>query len=346
MKKKALCAFILVFWMLIACTMLSVKVEEQMIPQVTTIEPDRSGYTNPELPIDCLQFDDYGMHLFTTYEGTGWEAGTRVKEEQAGSYEIGEETIKPEYAWGTFVQYTSKPLKSGELVEVQRGGDRIPDYWLGVFTDDKPDFSSLPEGIAIEEENEKAVLLSVENAQQPYMDGRAKSVVPQLFSANAYSFSEMQKFLDTLPYAGLALGLLIAAVTLWACSCFLTKKAKYYKVSLMINFCLGIGMLFCLHLTLGMIDLPSSMLPRQHITDFGYFVREYSEFFNTLKSFAPTPELGSNLPDSEAARAIIGYKNITIMRPFIFMALGVIVPAIVVLAERGYMYWRDLPRLK
>ena len=40
MKKKALLIFTLIFWMVAACTFLSMKVEQEMIPQVTAVEPN------------------------------------------------------------------------------------------------------------------------------------------------------------------------------------------------------------------------------------------------------------------------------------------------------------------
>lgn len=353
MKKKALFIFILIFWMLVACTMLSVKVEEQMIPQVTTVEASQSysSDSKPELPLDCLLFDDYGMHLYSTYEGSGWEAGTRVKEEEPGSYELREDAVILTNSWGgTFIQYASKPLKPGELVEVKRGGDQIEDYWLGVFSEEKPAFDSLPKGVALEEESAGAVLLSVAKAQQPYMDGRAKSVAPALYSARVYSFSEMRMFLDALPQVGLAAAVILAAVTLWACSCFMAKDVKKHWVGLTVSAAAGLLLLVGLYFVLQAVELPSSMLPRERITDIGYFYQEYSEFFNTLKSFAPPASasgyLEPSLPKTAAAKEIINYKNTIILRPFLLMALGVALPLLLRFVEWAVLYKRSLPKIK
>ena len=56
MKKKALLIFTLIFWLVGACTFLSMKVEQEMIPQVTAVEPDRgAGWDkDPTLPADCI----------------------------------------------------------------------------------------------------------------------------------------------------------------------------------------------------------------------------------------------------------------------------------------------------
>ena len=82
MKKKALLIFTLIFWLVGACTFLSMKVEQEMIPQVTSMEPDRgAGWDkDPTLPADCIIEDENGQHVYSIYEGTGWEAGTRAAE--------------------------------------------------------------------------------------------------------------------------------------------------------------------------------------------------------------------------------------------------------------------------
>ena len=198
MKKKALCIFMLVFWMVGAFTLLSIKVEEQMIPQVTLASIGGFGGRDT-LPVDCLQIDEDGIsRLYCIYEGTGWEAGTRVREE-TGGYILTEKGLKLDMGWGDYVQYTSKPLRSGEIVEVVRGGKRESDYWLAVFPDGVPEhMEKLPSGTGVLERSGNALLLFAESAEQPYMTGRVKSLIPETAGAEVYSFAEMKKFLDVL----------------------------------------------------------------------------------------------------------------------------------------------------
>ena len=192
MKKKALCTFILVFWMLVACTFMSMRVEELMIPQVTVLELE---FGHQALPIDCVMFDEMGPHLYNVYEGTGWEAGVRVMELQQGTYYLNPEegkVVVSDNAFGSkYVQYASKPLEPGELVDVRRGSEKQPDHWLAVFPDGIPALEGLAEGITLEEQSSTVLLLAVESAQIPYMDGRARYMVPQLEQATVYSFAEM-----------------------------------------------------------------------------------------------------------------------------------------------------------
>ena len=344
MKKKALCAFALVFWMLAAAAMISMRVEEMMIPQVVTTgaQQDRGGV----LPLDVLFFDDGGTHLYSTYEGTGWEAGERVAEEDFSSYEINPERgeVRVGNAWGKFyIRYASKPLRKGELVEVRKESGRAPDHWLAVFPEGVPEIGPLHEEVSVEEQSGQAVQFYVENAQEPYMDGRAKSLIPQIEEAHVYSFSQMELFLENLPRVGLVFAVLLAAVTLWLGSCLMAREARKNRISLVVNEILGLLLLAALPLALGAIDLPSSLMPREQITDFGHFVGEYQEFFGALKSFAAENPAVS-MPNSEAGQAIVAYKNGIILRPFLMMGAGVALPLALLLAERAVLRIRRRPK--
>lgn len=349
MKKKALCIFMLIFWMVGACTLLSIKVEEQMIPQVTLTSVQGGFGSKSVLPMDCLQMDDEGIpRLYSTYEGTGWEAGTRVREE-TGGYMFTEDGLELENGWGDYVQYASKPLRSGEIVEVVRGGKKESDYWLAVFPDGVPEqMGKLPSGTGVVERSGSAILIAVDKADLPYMTGRVKSLIPAVEGAEVYSFGEMEKFLDALPAVGLVLGILLAAVTLWVCSCVLAKEPRKNRAELVINITLGVLLLVGLFFTLRTLELPSSMLPKERITEFGYFFREYRQFFSALKGFT-SPGAGAlmgSLPQTPAAQSIIHYKNGIIMRPFLFAVLGVVLPLILRFIGWAVRYQHSLPKIK
>lgn len=354
MKKKALLIFTLIFWLAGACTFLSVKVEEEMIPQVTSIEPSRgvNWDSSPSLPADCVIEDENGQHVYSLYEGTGWEAGTRAAEVQG--WFLMENKLMLGDAWGEFVQYSSKPLREGELVEVVRGADKREDRWLAVFPEGLEleldwDRQYLPEGISLEEWNGRAVQLRVENDLSPYMAGRAKSRVQELSAASVYSFNDMYQLLDNFTAFGLLLGILTAALVLWAVSCVFSKKARRSRWVLVANLALGLCLLLCVPLVLNTVDLPSSLLPRERITDFGSIARAMEEFFGALKGFAPPAEavgkLSAALPQSEAGQAIIAAKNDVLVRPVLYAVLGALLGGVTALIEYVAIWNANRPRL-
>ncbi len=69
MKRRVLCIFVLILWGLVFCTMLSVRIEQHMIPEVVLTQADESE-PSPHIALDSLFFDDTGMHLYRPREGT------------------------------------------------------------------------------------------------------------------------------------------------------------------------------------------------------------------------------------------------------------------------------------
>ena len=68
MKRRVLCIFVLILWGLVFCTMLSVRIEQLMIPEVVLTQADESE-PSPHIALDSLFFDDTGMHLYRPREG-------------------------------------------------------------------------------------------------------------------------------------------------------------------------------------------------------------------------------------------------------------------------------------
>lgn len=216
LKQKALWVFALIFWLIGALTFFAIKTEEQMTPQVTTMQAETSysAGSQAKLPLSCLQADDDGgVHLYQIYEGTGWEAGIRVQEVQ--DFSLDENNVILNSGWGEYVQYASKPLTAGGLVDVIRGGDKAPDYWLAVFPEDVPELGDLGNSVEIAAQNKNAVRLSVESDTQPFMEGRAKSSVSALAGARVYSLANVEQFLGNFVCSSLLLAIFAIVFTLW-----------------------------------------------------------------------------------------------------------------------------------
>lgn len=354
MKRKAILVFTLVFWLLGACTFLSVKAEQEMIPQVVSVQAQQEmGMSGAVLPGDCLIEDGNGPHLYRICQGTGWEEGTRAAEER-GWVPL-EDRLILDSAWGDFVHYSSKPLREGELIEVVRGREKAPDRWLAVFPEGLApeldwDRRELPGGVSAEEWNGHAVQLLVEEGEEPFMAGRAKSLVPELRGASVYSFNDMYKLLDSFTALGLLLGILMAALVLWGASWGFSRRARRSRWVLCLNLALGLVLLLCVPLVLDSMDLPSSLLPRERITDFGAMAREMDEFFGALRGFAPpasdTGPLAAALPRSEAGQAIIMTRNNVLARPWLYAFLGAACGGLAALIEKVVLWQVNRPRLR
>ncbi len=287
LKQKALWVFTLIFWLIGAVTFFAIKTEEQMTPQVTTIQAETSysAGSPAKLPLSCLQADDDGgIHLYQIYEGTGWEAGIRVQEVQ--DFSLDENNVILNSGWGEYVQYASKPLKAGELVDVIRGGDKAADHWLAVFSEEAPELGDLGNGIEIAAQDENAVLLSVESDTQPFMEGRVRSSIPALAGARVYSLADVEQLLGNFVCSSLLLAIFAIVFTLWGYAWYENQFDKRYPRMWPMSLGIGIVLLGGIAAVLHFVSLPSSLLPPEHITDLGYYFYEFGQFFEALERFS------------------------------------------------------------
>lgn len=341
MKKRVICVFSLVLWALAACTLLSLRIEELMITKVTACKPENQGsFLEPKgstLPLDCLFFDETGAHLYAVIEGNGWESGTRVMELPQNNYTIGQDTIETGY-YADVVRYASKPPRNGGVAEVVRTGKRREDLWLALFPDGVPALGELPETISVEGQNGGTLLLSVENAEQPFMTDRAGSLLFSLElgsgpEASYYSVLDVNDFVREMPLVALLLALLLVPLCLWAYSCFLAKPPRKNRLFLLLNGGIGIVSLGALAVLLHVVELPSSLLPQNSIFDFSHYAGEFREAFAALDGFAAAGNQAAAAALQNADRARL--CSLTVLLGGILLAAGLIAVEAVFLKRRA-----------
>ena len=314
LKQKALWVSALVFWLIAACTLFAVKTQELMTPQVTTVsaETSYSSSSPAKLSLDCLQTDsEGGMHIYEIYEGTGWEAGVRVRE--VLGFSVDENNVLLDNGgWGEYVQYASKALTDGELVEVIRGGDKAPDHWLAVFPEDAPELGALPKGVEILAQDGDAVLLSVESDQQPFMEGRAKSLVPDLAGARVYSLSAMEQFQGNFICSGLLLMVFVIVFWMWGYAWYENQLDKRYPRMWPMSVGISLVLLGGIAVILHFVSLPSSLLPPEHITDLWFYLCDFERSFPALERFKGQFERGDRLMLMQTVANICGLAFMTV----------------------------------
>lgn len=241
MKRRVLCIFVLILWGLVFCTMLSVRIEQLMIPEVVLTQADESE-PSPHIALDSLFFDDTGMHLYRPREGTGWETGTRIYEEEINNYSVGENQLDLKF-FGSYVRYASKPLRSGDEISIKSDLENRDDTWLAIFPEGIPQLSGALTPTA---EAENALLFNVTDTPQPFMADRAKSTilpVTELANENAgsfYSLSDVKSFLSQLPLLAALLALSLFVLILWVYSFVLSRRAKENRAKLIFHGVLGV----------------------------------------------------------------------------------------------------------
>lgn len=326
MKRRVLCIFVLILWGLVFCTMLSVRIEQLMIPEVVLTQADESELS-PHIALDSLFFDDTGMHLYRPREGTGWETGTRIYEEEINNYSVGENQLDLKF-FGSYVRYASKPLRSGDEISIKSDLENRDDTWLAIFPEGVPQFSGALTPTA---EAENALLFNVTDTPQPFMADRAKSTilpVTELANENAgsfYSLSDVKSFLSQLPLLAALLSLSLFVLILWVYSFVLSRKAKENRAKLIFHGVLGVLALLAVPLILLHIALPSSLLPQYRITDAAYYMREFGEIFSALNILAKS---------SRESTKLLQYAGKMQAMTLVIVGLGIFLGVIFILIER------------
>ena len=326
MKRRVLCIFILILWGLVFCTMLSVRIEQLMIPEVVLTQADESE-PSPHIALDSLFFDDTGMHLYRPREGTGWETGTRIYEEEINNYSVGEEQLDLKF-FGSYVRYASKPLRSGDEISVKSDLENKNDTWLAIFPEGIPQLSDTLTPTA---KAENALLFNVSDTPQPFMADRAKSTilpVTELANENTgsfYSLSDVKSFLSQLPLLAALLAFSLFVLILWIYSFILSRKAKENRAKLIFHGVLGILVLLAVPLILQHIALPSSLLPQYRITDAAYYMREFGEIFPALNTLAKS---------SRESTELLQYAGRMQAMTLVIVVFGIFLGVIFILTER------------
>lgn len=330
LKQWSAWIFAMVFWLIAMCALFSSKINEEMIPQITRKSVDATKST---LPIECLQSDgETEGHLYMIYDGSGWEKGKRVHE--ITDYTPLEETreiLMTNSNDEDYVLYSSKPFSNGAQVNIEYTVTKNPDTFLAVFQNNVPNMDDLGGKSELLAQIDNSVLVFCKSADQPFLEGRSKNQIPALAGSKIYSLAEMEKMLNNFGLLGAIIGVLLSGLLIWIYSWRqMRRKEKYGKLPLF-NALLAAILLISIAAILHHIDLPSALLPPKEITDMGYYMHEFKEFFGAIRKFDG---------QVEAAGVILNRLNaakLDVLRS-VFAAAGI--SSAILLAEELFARWR------
>ena len=325
MKKRVLCIFSIIFFLLISCTFLSFKIEDLMMTRVKTRKLNTmSGQT--VLPLSVLFYDDFGRHLYSLEEGTGWESGERVVELGSDYYSVDEvrETVSPSVFGQTIIVTTAtrQPIPGSQVFTV-KDGDRTPDDLLLYYPVERTTAGSFPAGVTMTALSDNAMLLSAENTPQPYMEHQAKAWLKwqEMPMWRIFSLTETVKFLEAMPMVALLGVMMLLGFMLWGYSCVLAKDPWENRVALWINVGIGLAILCSLPIVLKAINLPWSMLPAEKILDFTHYKSEFGILSSALEGLGDCSQAVGVLRKMDTA----AHASIGIIIGGVLLGAGVIV---------------------
>lgn len=334
MKRKSLWVFALVLWLLVFSTIFSLWVEQIMVPWVTVTRPVKasSGETG-RISLDCLQENEAGSPvIYQTYEGTGWEEGTRISIMPQDSYRILEEFIQVDSSYLPIVRYFTKTPEAGQPVNMISKTQSISDTLLVLSPEPlAPLKEEIPENYQILDQTDTALLVSSEKTDLPFLPNKAESELfsidpNQLSRKKVYSFAEVEEFAGKLLLLVLCMSFVLVTLILWGFSCTLLKDLKKHRRALLLNGSLAVGFLLATPFLLNAAQLPSSLLPQKVIVEFGHYIQEFSQLLPALKAFSNQPE----------ARALLSHVSAMPWVSLGILVLGILFAVGIVLLEKRH----------
>lgn len=284
MKRKALCFFTFVLYVLAACTVLSHWIEETMMTRVELGPVNTKAahtFVLRELPERALFRDERGPHLYEVYDGTGWESGKRIREVSGWSL-TGECVSVSGFPDTPYVFSATRQPRAGEKVSLLESQERGDDTYLLIFGGELPKDAQLPlEAVGFEARG-NAALMEMRSFPVPFMEQRAKTASELTgFAERIFSLGDTEQFLNQLPrIAG-------GAVVLLAGLVFLIAAWRMPKAGLLrcVNGALAALCLCLLPGTLSKILLPGSLLPEENIFALSHYRTALDTVFNGLAAF-------------------------------------------------------------
>lgn len=349
MKKRVVCVLCLALFLLIACTMISTKIEEEMLTQVVTyeVEPKAAGKYDINLPFWYLYFEDKTIdptkvsigtdfsssELYQLEEGTGWESGLRIQPVKKDAYMpdpiAGAITSLDETRGWTFVAYASRFPEVGKLVEVAEKSLTEKDCYLAVYPNGIPEVWEMPKEVSILAQKDNALILDVEKGPKPFMEERARHMLKGYGTINSkiYSMNDIVQFLRMLPAVAIVVSVLISALIIWFQSLCLLNQDRENRWLLCINGLMGFAFLVILWYTLRKIDFPSSLLPVESILDQSHYAQEFSQIFGTLTQVRGSV-FDSMMHFGRTGQLIINFALHMVTRTKQIIAMGICLPAL------------------
>lgn len=319
MKRKVVCIFSLVLFLIAFCTVLSPWVSREM-QTLVEIKPltGKIALRNPNLPISAVRFQDTEDVLFQIVDGEGWQSGKRVQEASRWSYGVGAHvSVNAGVKMDAILSASRQPVP-GDAVAVVEKFTEGEDTFLIVWSEGAL-FNSYPNTFKWIANSESAVLASFHKARFPYFEHRylntVESLVPPSIEvvtdpqtgeqtavevkarARIFSMTETRQFLESLPLVAVIAALLVWGIFLWLHGCIVSRRSWKKPIR---NMALGAATLGALAMVVERIDLPASLMPQESLLDISHYIRELSLIRAELAN------MGSTILDDAFTRAATG----------------------------------------
>lgn len=291
MKRKVLCLFSFLLILLVFCTFLSPKAEEEMhtLVEAKHAEGSKIGRKrNVYIGSSAVTWVESKDVLYNIIEGSGWESGLRLAEIPPEYYDRYESRV--EMGSGTdywYVTTASRDPVAGGGVTVVEETQKGEDVYLLWRPDEITGLEKLPNSMEVLSNTENTALVAIHAGTFPFFEHRVWYTLQKYMGEEIriYSIHDATEFLHCLPWiAGIA-AVLIVCLLLWAASFLLPLR----KGTLWVNGLLITGSLGSLFWLTTNFDLPASLMPKESILDISHYLQTFERIFSSMK------DLGSDM---------------------------------------------------
>ncbi len=282
MKRKVLAFFSFLLLLLAFLTLVSPKVEEEMLTLAEAKEAKAVNERSMVIYSISFNWEDGKESIFILNEGEGWESGLRVAKIPPEYYDHERDhvTLGPGQSYLYVYSASRMPVLGSEVRTVETW--RAMDDFLVWYPEEIGDLAGLPYTMTVRAKTENAALISASSVVFPFFEHnvwiRFKDIVGS--EVRIYSMHDVRQFAAALPWIAGTFAVLLCSLILMAAGWRLSGRTDRGKWSWFVNIPLIAGMLVALPGLLDRFDLPASLMPKEYILD----IRHYTETFARITS--------------------------------------------------------------
>lgn len=289
MKRTVLCIFSLILILLVFGTVLSPKVQEEMMTLVEAKKTDKSSPLNTNVGEIAVAWRTSERELYTIAEGSGWETGLRIAAVPSRYYYDYDTylAIGPYSDYRYIYSASRDPVPGGTVkaVKVRYGQDT----YLLWHPETVGELDKLSNSMTLLERTDNAALIACRNSADPYFEHNMwytfKNTVGE--EVRVFSLNDVRSFCEALPWVAAVFTALLCSILLWAGTCLLSGK-EGSKWVYAVNIAAIAALLGSVPLLCGCFDLPASLMPPESILDIAHYVKEFRLITDSMAAMRQT----------------------------------------------------------
>ena len=234
MKRTVLCIFSFLLILLLFCTLVSPKAQEEMITLVEAKRTEKNSPQNTNVGGIAIEWKTSERMLYSIVDGSGWESGLRIAEVPPRYYnDYGTYAAIGPYSDYRYIYSASRDPVAGSTVrsvKIKYGKDN----YLLWHPESIGELDKLSNSMELLAKGENAALIYCWNGAFPYFEHNMWYTFRGSVGDDVriYSLHDAENFCLALPWITAVFAALLCCLILWGGTCALTRKENCKKCSI------------------------------------------------------------------------------------------------------------------